>query len=92
MATISIAPGPRGHLLFGSALDFRRDPLVFILKFRQQYGDVVRYRMGPISMYQISHPDGVEHVLQTHRKKYHKGVFEQKFKLLGGEGRGQSRL
>jgi cytochrome P450 len=72
--------------LFGSALDFQRDPLTLLLQSRERYGDVVRYRFGPIAVYQVSHPDGVKHVLVTHRNKYHKGIFQQKFKLLGGEG------
>ncbi|MBI1923496.1 cytochrome P450 [Candidatus Poribacteria bacterium] len=86
MATRKTPPGPRGHFLFGSALDYQRNPLETILKTREQYGDVARYRMLWIPLYQISHPEGVEQILQTHRRKYHKGIFQQKFKLLGGEG------
>ena len=78
------APGPRGHFLLGSALDFRRDPLGLVVKSREQFGDVVRYRMGPLLVYQITHPDGVEQVLQTHHKNYRKGLFHKKVKLLGG--------
>ena len=84
------APGPRGHFLFGSALDFRRDPLSYVVKSREQFGDVVRYRIGSLSVYQITHPDGVEQVLQTHHKKFRKGHFHHKFKLLADWSRGAS--
>ena len=86
MAHRLLPPGPRGHFLWGSVFEFLHDPLSLMLRCRERYGDVVRYRMGPTSLYQISHPDGVEHVLQTHHKKYHKGVFHKIVKLLAGEG------
>jgi hypothetical protein len=40
------APGPRGNFLFGSALDFKRDPLSHVVKCREQFGDMVRYRIS----------------------------------------------
>jgi cytochrome P450 len=86
MSAHRLAPGPRGHFFIGSTLDFRRDPLTLLLQSRERYDDVVRYRFGPIAVYQISHPEDVEHVLVRHHNKYHKGIFQQKFKLLGGEG------
>ncbi len=80
------APGPRGQFLLGHALDFRRDPLDLALRSREAFGDVVRYRFGPLPIYQITHPDGVEHVLRRNQRNYRRGFFHQKFKLLGGEG------
>lgn len=81
------APEPRGHFLLGNTQSYLRDPLSFLPAMRREYGDVVHIRFaGGISMVMISHPDGVEHVLQTHQKRYCKGVFQQKLKLLSGEG------
>ncbi len=63
---------------------------VYVVKSREQFGDVVRYRIGSLSVYQITHPDGVEQVLQTHHKKFRKGHFHHKIKLLADWTRGAS--
>ncbi len=81
------APGPRGHLLLGSARDIQRDPLRFGLAMTQQYGDIVRIRLLLWSAYLVNHPDGVKHVLQEHQQNYNKDLYPyQIFKPLLGRG------
>jgi cytochrome P450 len=70
-----IAPGPRGHLLWGVLPEARRDVLGLLLGAARQYGDVVRYRLGPMTSHLISHPDGVRRVLQDHVDNYTKDHF-----------------
>jgi cytochrome P450 len=70
-----IAPGPRGHLLLGVLPEVRRDALGLLMRTARQYGDVARYRLGPMTSHLISHPDGVRHVLQEHVKNYTKDHF-----------------
>jgi len=70
-----IAPGPRGHLLLGVMPDARRDVLGFVTRTARQYGDVARYKLGPMTSHLISHPDGVRHVLQEHASNYTKDHF-----------------
>ena len=65
-------PGPRGHLLMGILPDVRRDILGCLGGLHRQYGDVVRYRLGPLRSHLVAHPDGVKHVLQDHVKNYTK--------------------
>ncbi|RKI67450.1 cytochrome P450 [Corallococcus sp. AB049A] len=65
-------PGPRGHLLMGILPDVRRDILGCLGSLHRQYGDVVRYRLGPLRSHLVAHPDGVKHVLQDHVKNYTK--------------------
>src|SRR5262249_5831266 len=51
-----------------------------------EYGDVVCLRMGPIRVYQLHHPDGVNHVLQDNNQNYVKGPVIGRTKVLIGEG------
>lgn len=70
-----IASGPRGHLLLGVLPEARRDVLGLLLGTARQYGDVARYRLGPMTSHLISHPDGVRRVLQDHVENYTKDHF-----------------
>jgi cytochrome P450 len=81
------APGPRGHLLLGSARDIQRDPLRFGLAMTEQYGDVVQIRFFIWPAYLVNHPDGIKHVLQENQQNYNKDFFPYKiFKPLLGKG------
>jgi cytochrome P450 len=64
--------GPRGHLLLGVLPTVRKDVLGFLRQTHQDYGDVSRYRLGPITSYLIVHPDGLRQVLQDNVKNYTK--------------------
>ena len=59
------APGPGTLEFFLSLPDFRRDPLRHFWQAAMTYGDVVRYRNGAWSAYQLSHPDHIQQVLQS---------------------------
>lgn len=65
-------PGPRGHFLTGSLPEVQRDRLAFLLGLRQNYGDIVRLRLGPADAVMLYHPDGVQHVLQDNHSNYSK--------------------
>src|SRR5689334_4550937 len=81
------APGPRGHLLLGSARDIQRDPLRFGLAMTGQYGDIVRIRLLLWPAYLVNHPNGVKHVLQENQQNYNKDLYAYKiFKPLLGRG------
>jgi cytochrome P450 len=71
-ASPRIAPGPSGHLLSGVLPEVRRDVLGFLTGTQRQYGDVARYRLGPITSHLLSHPDAVRHVLQENVANYTK--------------------
>ena len=60
------APGPgrRGSLaLIGER---RRDALGMFARLRDEYGEVVRFRMGPLDMLLVSDPALVQEVFTTH--------------------------
>ena len=73
----TLAPGPRGLPLIGSAVPLLRDILGTTLKGMHEYGDVVRYVAGPpgpmrVVAYGIANPDDVQHVLATGSSHYSK--------------------
>jgi cytochrome P450 len=69
-----IAPGPRGDLLLGNVRAFRRDVLGLMMESAREYGDVVRFHLGPLVVHLLNHPDHVEHVLQSHARNYDKAT------------------
>ena len=82
----SAMPGPRGHFLFGSLLEIQRDPLSFILAIHRRYGDTVKVRLGPKTVYAVSHPQDVQHVLQENARNYRKGAHYEVLKPVFGNG------
>lgn len=54
---------PRGILLLGNLPEFRRDPLRAIARWHADYGDLVRFRLGPRRFALLSHPDLAEELL-----------------------------
>jgi cytochrome P450 len=66
------APGPRGMPLSGNLYSFRRDVLALLTNSRARYGDVVRFRLGPMVIHLVAHPDGIRHVLQERAEQYDK--------------------
>ena len=82
-----VPPGPKGHWLWGSMLDFQADPLRTYAEAARQYGDIVRFRFGPWHSYLVTHPDYVRHVLQDNHRNYNKGRITHTYlKPLLGEG------
>lgn len=71
-SSIKIAPGPPGHFLLGNLLAFRRDVLKLLLESQRQYGDVVRFRLGPMIVHLLSHPGHIKHVLIANQHNYNK--------------------
>ncbi|NVJ19959.1 cytochrome P450 [Myxococcus sp. AM011] len=70
---LTLPPGPKGKPLFGSMLEAQADPLGFFGRTFQQYGDAVRIRVGPRqTVFLLSHPDYVKHVLVDNAQNYPK--------------------
>src|SRR5689334_3914332 len=81
------APGPKGLPFLGSLLDLRRDPIHFLTQARQEFGDVIRLRLGPETMYVISRPEHVQHIFQDHHKNYGKQTRAwREFRTVVGNG------
>lgn len=81
------ASGPKGHPLLGVLPQTREDVLGFLMGAHRTYGDVVRYRLGPLSSQLIVHPDGLKRILQDNVANYTKDHFSYTLaKRVVGEG------
>ena len=66
-----LAPSPPGSWLTGH-LDPIRNDVLGLLQKGSKLGDVVRFRVGPLVMHLVNHPDHVAHVMIRNRKNYDK--------------------
>lgn len=84
------APGPREPLLHFLLRGWRRDLLELYSSSFREYGDVVRFQVGPqfvgFSAHMLNHPDHVKHVLQDNALNYRRSVYFEFIKPLVGEG------
>jgi len=81
-----VPPGPPGEPFIGNARAFVLDPLDYLRRCAQTYGDILQIHLGTTAIYMLSHPDYIEHVLLTHQKHYTKSRFTQRRKSLFGNG------
>jgi cytochrome P450 len=80
------APGPRGHPILGSLLDFNRNVVQALMDGRREYGDVVRFRVR-FTAYLLAHPDHVKYVLQDNHRNYpHPPFMREGFGQVTGQG------
>ena len=82
-----VAPGPRGLPGLGvlPALG-RQDMIDYYVSAWRQYGDVVRFPLGPMVSHLVIWPDDVRHVLADNQQNYIKGVGLQRVRLALGQG------
>ncbi len=69
------APGitQRVPLPYGPFGAFLRDPLGFQARARERFGDVFRFRVGPLPTHFLYHPEHVRRVLHDNPKNYLRG-------------------
>lgn len=80
------APSPAGNVITGHFWQIRRDVLGLLLSSTKKHGDVVRFRLGPLPVHLINHPDLIAHVLANHRENYDKNTrSSQSLRLVCGE-------
>ena len=66
---------------------FPFDPLAFGLEIARRYGDLAHYRLGPLHVYQLNHPDLARQILVEQPEKFHKpGLIKRAFRPFAGEG------
>jgi cytochrome P450 len=68
-------PGPPGHFLLGNLRDFAQDSLGFYERCRDEFGDIVRMRLGPRVVYALNHPDLIHTVLVSNHRDFVKHSF-----------------
>jgi len=67
-----LAPSPPGSPVTGHLHRLRTDVLGLLTDATRDHGDVVRFRVGPLVMHLVNHPDHVAHVMIRNRKNYDK--------------------
>jgi cytochrome P450 len=84
--TATKAPGPRGSFLLGSIGEFTPDPPRFLWTCARDHGPVVRFRLGPSTVYLVSDPDLLEDVLVRSVARFRKDVDTRDVGSILGEG------
>ena len=66
---------------------FSFDPLTFGLGVARQFGDIAHYKLGPLHVYQLNHPELVRQILVERPEKFHKArLIKRAFRPFAGEG------
>ena len=66
---------------------FPFDPLAFGLGIARRYGDIAHYRLGPLHVYQVNHPDPARQILVEQPEKFYKPkLVKRAFRPIAGEG------
>ncbi|OKH99354.1 cytochrome P450 [Streptomyces sp. CB02923] len=63
-------PGPRGLPWLGNLPAFGKDPLVFMARLRDEYGDAVTWSLGPRRSLFLSHPQHIAEFLASREHAY----------------------
>jgi cytochrome P450 len=82
----SLPPGPRGLPLIGNALQMGQRDIPKILALRQDFGDIVYMKLGPMNAFMLFNPDHVYQVLVKNQKNYVKGMGYDGLRLMLGQG------
>ena len=56
--------------------EIQRDPLGFLQRNAAEFGDFIHYPLGLWEVYQLNHPDLIEHVLVTNQRNYSKDTIQ----------------
>jgi cytochrome P450 len=79
-------PTAKGLPLIGQSLKVVRDPLRLLKALCQEYGDVVKVRLGLKDFYLLQSPAAAKHVLQENARNYYKPGAARLMKRVLGEG------
>jgi cytochrome P450 len=81
-----LPPGPKTKIPLGHLFSYRRDSIGFLKKIAKEYGDIVHFKMGPIRVVLVNHPDYIKEVLSIGHRNFIKGRPLEMAKELVGEG------
>ncbi|WP_435157833.1 cytochrome P450 [Haladaptatus sp. DFWS20] len=80
-------PGPDGLPIVGTRLAFLRDPFGFMTRTAREYGDIAYFEEPHGAIYQLAHPEHIEHVLVQNNQNYVKGdIFQGTLGPMTGDG------
>lgn len=79
-------PGPKGLPVLGNTHNYVIDPLGFLYKTAQRYGDLVHYNIGRYQIYLVNNPELIKEVLVAHPRNFHKGAGTEYLAYTLGQG------
>ena len=68
-----LPPGPKPKIPLGHLFSFRRDSIGFLRKIANEYGDIVHFKIGPIRIVLLNHPDYIKEVLTIQHRNFVQG-------------------
>ena len=86
MSTDTFPPGPKRKPVVGHLMEFRRDPIRFLMNSARDYGDIAYLKFGPQGIYLFNNPDYVKDVLVTNNRNFVKSRGLEMAKKFLGEG------
>lgn len=88
MPETALPPGPRGMLRnAGLFSQIQRDFISLATRLQQQYGDIVYYPLGPLKIFQFTHPEQIHEVLVKKNDAFTKAHrFRDVLKRWNGNG------
>lgn len=81
-----LPPGPGSWSALTNLLRLRKDSLGFLKDLANEYGDIVKFKIGPYKVVLLNHPDYIKEVLTVQHTNFVKGRPLELAKLLIGEG------
>jgi cytochrome P450 len=79
-------PGPPRRAAPRLLAKLRGDRLGLLADAAAEYGDVIRFRIGPKTLYYFNHPEHAKHVLSDNSGNYHKGIGLAQARRFLGDG------
>ncbi|MGA9772676.1 MAG: cytochrome P450 [Blastocatellia bacterium] len=86
MPTDNFPPGPKRKPLVGHLMEFRREPIRFLMNSAREHGDIVHLKFGPQDLYMFNNPDYIKDVLVTSNRNFVKSRGLEMAKKFLGEG------
>lgn len=83
---IKLPPGPKPKFPLAHLFSFQRDSLAFLKTIANDYGDIAHFRIGPLRVVLLNHPEFVKEVLTSQHKNFVKGRPLEMSKEVLGEG------
>ncbi len=81
-----LPPGPRGYPLIGVLPHLIRDPAGYCTAAMLEFNDLVRLDLGITSIYLVTLPEHIHHVLVENHENYWKGQLFQRARYFFGKG------
>ncbi|MFI6051184.1 cytochrome P450 [Streptomyces violascens] len=87
VSTLPLNPvhGPRGLPPLGNLLAFGKDPLGFLTRLRDDFGDAVTWSLGPRRSLFISHPEHIRELLAAREDTYEILEISWAFRQITGQ-------